>query len=62
MAALAPNGAGVITVPRGEESIHRVTVTGKSRAKRAGACHRTRADHRLCVSSVVKVFTAIKVL
>lgn len=60
MAALAPHGAGVLTVPHGEESIHRMT--GKSRAKRADTCHRTRADHHLCVSSVVKVFTAIKVL
>lgn len=60
VAALAPHGAAVITVPPGEESIHQVT--GKSRAKRAGACHRTRADRHLCVSSVVKVFTVIKVL
>lgn len=60
VAVLAPHGTAVITVPPGEESIHRVT--GKSRAKRAGACHRTRAVRRLCISSVVKVFTAIKVL
>lgn len=60
VAALAPPGAAVITVPPGEESIHRVT--GKSHAKQAGAWHRTRADRRLCVSSVVKVLTAIKVL